>query len=169
MGSTTYKEYGTYSERDGALVRRFQKIDVNEPTVEDTIKIVKGIKPYYEQHHKVRYTADAVKAAVELAARYINDRKLPDKAIDVIDEVGAAQMLLPPSKRKRTITVKEVEAVVAKMARIPPKTVSTDDKETLKNLDLHLQKAAYGQDKAIGALVSAMKPSRAARPEARTA
>jgi ATP-dependent Clp protease ATP-binding subunit ClpA len=165
IGSTTYKEYRTYFEKDRALVRRFQKIDVNEPTVEDTIKILKGIKPYYEQHHKVRYTMEAIKAAVELAARYINDRKLPDKAIDVIDEVGAAQMLLPPSKRKRTISVKEVEAVVAKIARIPPKTVSTDDKETLKNLDADLKKVVYGQDNALAALVSAIKLSRAGMRE----
>jgi len=113
IGSTTYKEYRNYFEKDRALVRRFQKIDVNEPTVEDSIKILKGLKPYYEQHHRVRYTMDAIKASVELAARYINDRKLPDKAIDVIDEVGAAQMLLPPSKRKKTITVRDVEGVVA--------------------------------------------------------
>ncbi|HTP84798.1 MAG TPA: AAA family ATPase, partial [Alphaproteobacteria bacterium] len=165
IGSTTYKEYRNYFEKDRALVRRFQKIDVNEPNIEDTIKILKGIKPYYEEHHKVRYTGDAIKAAVDLAARYINDRKLPDKAIDVIDEVGAAQMLLPPSRRKRTITVKEVEAVVAKMARIPPKTVSTDDKETLRNLDTDLKKVVYGQDKAIEALVSAIKLSRAGMRE----
>ena len=165
IGSTTYKEYRNYFEKDRALVRRFQKIDVNEPSIEDTIKILKGIKPYYEQHHKVRYTADAVKAAVELAARYINDRKLPDKAIDVIDEVGAAQMLLPPSKRKRTITVKEVEAVVSKMARIPPKTVSTDDRETLRSLEADLKRVVYGQDQAIDALVSAIKLSRAGMRE----
>ncbi len=124
MGSTTYKEYRQYFEKDRALVRRFQKIDVAEPTVPDTIKILKGLKPYFEEYHKVRYTADAIKAAVELAAKYINDRKLPDKAIDVIDEVGAAQMLLPESRRKKVIGVKEVEEVVAKMARIPPKSVS---------------------------------------------
>src|SRR6185312_9301634 len=108
IGSTTYKEYRNYFEKDRALVRRFQKIDVNEPTIEDSIKILRGLKPYYERHHKVRYTAEAIKAAVELSNRYINDRKLPDKAIDVIDEVGAAQMLLPPSKRKKTITVRDV-------------------------------------------------------------
>ena len=121
IGSTTYKEYRGHFEKDRALVRRFQKIDVNEPTVEDAIKILTGIKTYYEQHHKVRYTADAIKAAVELSARYIGDRKLPDKAIDVIDEVGAAQMLLPESRRKKTITVKDIEAVVAKIARVPAK------------------------------------------------
>ncbi|MBI3707748.1 MAG: ATP-dependent Clp protease ATP-binding subunit ClpA [Proteobacteria bacterium] len=161
IGSTTYKEYRNYFEKDRALVRRFQKIDVNEPTPEDSIKILRGLKQYYEQHHKVRYTADALRAAVELAARYINDRKLPDKAIDVIDEVGAAQMLLPPARRKRTITVKDVEAVVAKIARIPPKSVSTDDKETLRNLDTNLKAVVFGQDKAIEALCSAIKLSRA--------
>ncbi len=165
VGSTTYKEYRNYFEKDRALVRRFQKIDVNEPTVPDTIKILKGIKPYYEQHHKVRYTNEAIKAAVELSARYINDRKLPDKAIDVIDEVGAAQMLLPPSKRKRTIGVKEVEAVVSTIARIPAKTVSSDDRETLRNLDADLRRVVYGQDKAIDALVSAIKLSRAGMRE----
>ena len=124
IGSTTYKEYRNYFEKDRALVRRFQKIDVNEPTVEDAMKILRGLKPYYEKHHKVRYTEEAIRAAVELSARYINDRKLPDKAIDVIDEVGAAQMLLPEYKRKKTITVKDVEAIVATIARIPPKSVS---------------------------------------------
>ena len=124
IGSTTYKEYRNYFEKDRALVRRFQKIDVNEPSIEDAMKILRGLKPYYEKHHKVRYTAEAIRAAVELSARYINDRKLPDKAIDVIDEVGAAQMLLPESQRKKTITVKDVEAIVATIARIPPKSVS---------------------------------------------
>ena len=121
IGSTTYKEYRQYFEKDRALVRRFQKIDVSEPTVPDTIKILMGIKSYFENYHKLRYTADAIKAAVELSAKYINDRKLPDKAIDVIDEVGASQMLLPESRRKKVIGVKEVEEVVAKMARIPAK------------------------------------------------
>jgi ATP-dependent Clp protease ATP-binding subunit ClpA len=161
IGSTTYKEYRSYFEKDRALVRRFQKIDVNEPSLEDTIKIVKGIKPYYEAHHRVKYTADAIRAAVELSARYINDRKLPDKAIDVIDEVGAAQMLLPAGKRKRVIAVKDVEAVVAKIARIPPKSVSTDDKQVLQNLDADLKKVVYGQDPAIEALTAAIKLSRA--------
>src|SRR5205814_10210509 len=165
IGSTTYKEFRNHFEKDRALLRRFQKIDVNEPTIEDTIKIIAGLRSSFEQHHNVRYTPDAVKSAVELSARYIHDRKLPDKAIDVIDEVGAAQMLLPPSKRKRTITVKEVEAVVAKIARIPPKTVSTDDKETLKNLDADLKKVVYGQDNALSALVSAIKLSRAGMRE----
>ena len=131
IGSTTYKEYRTYFEKDRALVRRFQKIDVHEPSVEDTIKILMGLKPYYEEHHRVRYTNDAVKTAVDLSARYINDRKLPDKAIDVIDEVGASQMLLPVSKRKKTIGVRDVENVVAKIARIPPKQVSRDDRDCL--------------------------------------
>ncbi|MBI1244468.1 MAG: ATP-dependent Clp protease ATP-binding subunit ClpA [Alphaproteobacteria bacterium] len=161
IGSTTYKEYRGYFEKDRALVRRFQKIDVNEPSIEDAIRIVEGIKPYYEEHHKVRYTRDAVKAAVDLAARYINDRKLPDKAIDVIDEVGAAQMLLPPGRRKKTISVKDVEATVAKIARIPPKSVSTDDKAVLQNLESQLKGVVYGQDKAIEALCAAIKLARA--------
>ena len=161
IGSTTYKEYRNYFEKDRALVRRFQKIDVNEPSIEDSVKILHGLKPYYEQHHKVRYTAEAIRAAVELAARYINDRKLPDKAIDVIDEVGAAQMLLPEGKRKKTIGVKDVEAIVAKIARIPPKSVSPDDKQTLKNLERDLKTMVFGQDKAIDALASAIKLARA--------
>jgi ATP-dependent Clp protease ATP-binding subunit ClpA len=161
IGSTTYKEYRSYFEKDRALVRRFQKIDVNEPSIEDSVKILRGLKPYYEQHHKVRYTAEAIRASVELAARHINDRKLPDKAIDVIDEVGAAQMLLPEGKRKKTIGVKDVEAIVAKIARIPPKSVSTDDKQTLKNLERDLRTMVFGQDKAIDALAGAIKLSRA--------
>src|SRR5213082_3141793 len=161
IGSTTYKEYRNYFEKDRALVRRFQKIDVNEPTVEDSIKILRGLKPYYEQHHRVRYTVDAIKAAVELANRYINDRKLPDKAIDVIDETGAAQMLVPENRRRKTITAKEVEACVATMARIPPKSVSRDDREVLKNLQRDLQTMVFGQDRAIDALVSAIKLARA--------
>src|SRR4030081_785392 len=161
IGSTTYKEYRNYFEKDRALFRRFQKIDVNEPTVEDSIKILKGLKPYYEQHHRVRYTADAIKAAVELSHRYIGDRKLPDKAIDVIDETGAAQMLVPENRRRKTITAKEVEACVATMARIPPKSVSRDDREVLKNLQRDLQTMVFGQDQAIDALVSAIKLARA--------
>ena len=161
MGSTTYKEYRTYFEKDRALVRRFQKIDVAEPSVEDTIKILRGLKPYYEKHHRVRYTAEAIRTAVELAARYINDRKLPDKAIDVIDEVGAAQKLLPESRRKKLITVKDVEAVVAKIARIPPKSVSRSDQETLRSLERDLKTVVFGQDKAIDALSSAIKLARA--------
>jgi ATP-dependent Clp protease ATP-binding subunit ClpA len=161
MGSTTYKEYRNYFEKDRALVRRFQKIDVNEPSIEDTIKILKGIKPYYEEHHKVRYTAEAIRTAVELAARYINDRKLPDKAIDVIDEVGASRMLLPANKRKKVVTVKDVEEVVAKIARIPPKTVTRDDKKALQNLERDLKTMVFGQDRAIDALSSAIKLARA--------
>ncbi|MBU6471356.1 MAG: ATP-dependent Clp protease ATP-binding subunit ClpA [Alphaproteobacteria bacterium] len=161
MGSTTYKEYRQYFEKDRALVRRFQKIDVSEPSVPDTVKILKGLKPYFEEYHKVRYTADAIKTAVELAAKYINDRKLPDKAIDVIDEVGAAQMLLAESKRKKVIGVKEVEEVVAKMARIPPKSVSKSDTELLRNLEVDLKRVVFGQDDAIHALSSAIKLARA--------
>jgi len=161
IGSTTYKEYRSYFEKDRALVRRFQKIDVNEPSVEDAIKILKGLKPYYEKHHHVRYTDDAIVSAVNLSSRYINDRKLPDKAIDVIDEVGAAQMLVPEGKRKKVINVKDVEAVVAKIARIPPKSVSNSDKEGLRNLDRDLKGVVFGQDKAIEALASSIKLSRA--------
>lgn len=161
IGSTTYKEFRNHFEKDRALVRRFQKIDVAEPSVEDTIKILRGLKPYYEKHHNVRYTADAIRAAVELAERYINDRKLPDKAIDVIDEVGAAQMLVPESKRKKTISVRDIEAVVAIIARIPPKTVSKDDTKALKTLKRDLKTLVFGQDRAIDALSSAIKLSRA--------
>ena len=161
IGSTTYKEYRSYFEKDRALVRRFQKIDVPEPSVEDTVKILRGLKPYYEKHHRVRYTAAALRTAVELAAKYINDRKLPDKAIDVIDEVGAAQMLVPEGKRKKLITVKDVEAVVAKIARIPPKSVSRSDKESLQTLDADLKRVVFGQDSAIEALASAIKLARA--------
>lgn len=161
MGSTTYKEFRQHFEKDRALVRRFQKIDVNEPTIEDTIKILKGLKTYYEDFHKLRYTNDALKAAVELSAKYINDRKLPDKAIDLIDEAGASQMLLPESRRKKTIGVKEIESVVAKIARIPPKSVSKSDTEALKQLETDLKRAVYGQDDAIDQLSAAMKMARA--------
>jgi ATP-dependent Clp protease ATP-binding subunit ClpA len=161
VGSTTYKEYRQYFEKDRALVRRFQKIDVNEPTVPDAIKILKGLKPYFEEFHKIRYTSEAIKVAVELSAKYINDRKLPDKAIDVIDEVGASQMLLPESRRKKVIGVKEVEEVVAKMARIPPKSVSKTDTEQLRNLEDDLKRVVFGQDAAIHALSSAIKLARA--------
>jgi ATP-dependent Clp protease ATP-binding subunit ClpA len=161
VGSTTYKEFRNHFEKDRALVRRFQKIDVVEPSVDDTIKILKGLKPYYEKHHNIRYTGEAIRAAVELAARYIHDRKLPDKAIDVIDEVGAAQMLLPESRRKKTISVKDVEAVVAKIARIPPKSVSKDDTRALQNLERDMKTVVFGQDKAIGAVSAAIKLSRA--------
>ena len=161
MGSTTYKEYRSYFEKDRALARRFQKIDVPEPSIEDAVKILRGLKPYYEKHHRVRYTAEALRTAVELAARYINDRKLPDKAIDVIDEVGAAQKLLPEGRRRKMITVKDVEAVVAKMARIPPKSVSRDDQQTLKTLERDLKTVVFGQDEPIKALSAAIKLSRA--------
>ncbi|HEY2357096.1 MAG TPA: ATP-dependent Clp protease ATP-binding subunit ClpA [Phenylobacterium sp.] len=161
MGSTTYKEFRQHFEKDRALVRRFQKIDINEPTIDDTIKILKGLKSYYEEFHKLRYTSDAIKAAVELSAKYINDRKLPDKAIDIIDEAGASQMLLPESKRKKTIGLKEVEAVVAKIARIPPKSVSKSDTEALKQLETDLKRAVYGQDDALDQLSAAMKMARA--------
>ena len=161
VGSTTYKEFRNHFEKDRALLRRFQKIDVNEPTVEDTVKILKGLRSAFEDHHKVKYTPDAIKTAVELSARYINDRKLPDKAIDVIDEVGAMQMLVPPSRRKKKITAREIEAVIATMARIPPKTVSSDDKKALENLGRDLKHVVFGQDEAITRLSAAMKLSRA--------
>jgi len=161
IGSTTYKEYRQYFEKDRALVRRFQKIDINEPSVEDAVEIMKGLKPYFEDFHKVRYTSEAVKAAVELSARYIHDRKLPDKAIDVIDETGASQMLVPENKRKKTIGIKEIEATIATMARIPPKTVSKDDAEVLEHLVETLERVVYGQNRAIEALSSAIKLARA--------
>ncbi|MBR9842424.1 MAG: AAA domain-containing protein, partial [Rhodobacteraceae bacterium] len=161
MGSTTYKEFRQHFEKDRALSRRFQKIDVAEPSVPDTIKILKGLKPYFEEHHGVKFTNDAIKTAVELSARYMNDRKLPDKAIDVIDEAGAAQHLVAASKRRKTIGVKEIEAVVAKIARIPPKNVSRDDAEVLKDLEKSLKRVVFGQDAAIEALSSAIKLARA--------
>ncbi|MBM3568011.1 MAG: ATP-dependent Clp protease ATP-binding subunit ClpA [Alphaproteobacteria bacterium] len=161
IGSTTYKEYRGYFEKDRALLRRFQKIDVNEPSPADAIKILRGLKPYYEEFHGVRFTDAAIRAAVDLSARYINDRKLPDKAIDVIDEVGAAQMLVPEAKRKKVIGVKEIEAVVATIARIPPKSVTKDDTQALKDLEGDLKKAVFGQDPAIAALAAAIKLARA--------
>src|SRR6266851_4018762 len=161
IGSTTYKEYRQYFEKDRALVRRFQKIDVNEPTVPDAIEILKGLKPYFEDYHKLKYTTEAIKAAVELSARYIHDRKLPDKAIDVIDESGAAQMLLPESRRKKTIGLKEIETTIATMARIPPKTVSKDDAEVLAHLEETLKRVVYGQDRPIEALSASIKLARA--------
>jgi ATP-dependent Clp protease ATP-binding subunit ClpA len=161
IGSTTYKEYRQHFEKDRALVRRFQKIDVKEPTVEDSIEILKGLKPYFEEYHKLKYTNDAVKAAVELSAKYIHDRKLPDKAIDVIDETGASQMLVPEPKRKKKIGVKEVEATVATMARIPPKTITKSDAQVLAAIDKDLKRLVFGQDKAIESLASAIKLSRA--------
>ena len=161
MGSTTYKEYRQHFEKDRALSRRFQKIDVNEPNIDDTVKILRGIKGCFEDHHSIKYTADAIKSAVELSARYITDRKLPDKAIDVIDEAGAAQHLLSESKRRKTIGIKEIEAVVAKIARIPPKNVSKDDAAVLKDLEASLKRVVFGQDTAIEALASAIKLARA--------
>ena len=161
IGSTTYKEFRTHFEKDRALVRRFQKIDVNEPSPEDAIKILKGLKSNYERHHKVRYTDEAIRGAVELSVKYIHDRKLPDKAIDVIDEVGASRMLQPEGRRRKTVTLKDVEEMVAKIARIPPKSVSSDDKETLRNLDRDLRSMVFGQDAAIEALATAIKLSRA--------
>jgi len=166
IGSTTYKEFRNHFEKDRALLRRFQKIDVNEPSVEDTVKILKGLRSAFEDHHKVKYTPEAIRTAVEMSARYINDRKLPDKAIDVIDEVGAMQMLVPPSRRRKTITSKDIEKVIATMARIPAKTVSKDDKAALANLDKDLKRVVYGQDKAIEVLSTAMKLSRAGLREA---
>jgi ATP-dependent Clp protease ATP-binding subunit ClpA len=161
IGSTTYKDYRQFFEKDRALVRRFQKIDVNEPTVPDAIEIVKGLRPYFEEFHKIKYTDDALKAAVELSARYINDRKLPDKAIDVIDETGASQMLLPEDQRKKIIDVEDIEATIATIARIPPKSVSKSDAELLSGLEQSLKTVVFGQDQAITALSSAIKLARA--------
>lgn len=161
MGSTTYKEYRSHFEKDRALLRRFQKIDINEPTTHDAIKILMGLKPKFEDHHQIRYTADAIKTAVELSERYIGDRKLPDSAIDVIDETGAAQMLVPQSRRKKTVGVKDIEAVVAKIARIPPKNVTRDEARVMETLNKDLKRVVYGQDDAIEALTAAIKLSRA--------
>ena len=161
MGSTTYKEYRQHFEKDRALARRFQKIDVTEPSVEDAVKILSGLKPYFESHHSIKYTQDAIRSAVDLSARYINDRKLPDKAIDVIDEAGAAQHLVAASKRRKSIGVKEIENVVAKIARIPPKNVSKTDADVLKDLETTLKRVVFGQDTAIEALSSAFKLARA--------
>jgi ATP-dependent Clp protease ATP-binding subunit ClpA len=161
IGSTTYKEYRQHFEKDRALVRRFQKIDVKEPSVPDTIKILKGLKPYFEDFHKIRYTNEAIKTAVEMSAKYINDRRLPDKAIDVIDETGASQMLVPEARRKKTVGVKEIEATVATMARIPPKAVSKSDAEVLRDIGNDLKRVVFGQEKAIDALSSAIKLARA--------
>ncbi len=161
MGSTTYKEFRQHFEKDRALARRFQKIDVKEPSIPDAIKILMGLKPYFEKHHDIRYTNDGIKTAVDMAARYINDRKLPDSAIDVIDEAGAAQMLVAESKRRKTIGTKDIEAVVAKIARIPPKSVSKDDSEVLRDLEKNLKRVVFGQDDAISALASSIKLARA--------
>ena len=161
IGSTTYKEYRNVFEKDRALARRFQRIDIREPSIEDAVKILRGLKPYFEEYHAIRYTADALRTAVELASRYINDRKLPDKAIDVIDEVGAAEMLKPPHRRRKVIGVREIEAVVAKMARIPPRSVSRDDKQVLRHIERDLKAVVFGQEVAIEALSSAIKLARA--------
>ncbi|HTN64213.1 MAG TPA: Clp protease N-terminal domain-containing protein, partial [Devosia sp.] len=161
IGSTTYKEYRQFFEKDRALVRRFQKIDVNEPSIPDAIEIVKGLRPYYEEFHKIKYTDEALKAAVELSARYINDRKLPDKAIDVLDETGASQMLLKAEDRKAVIDVEDIEATIATIARIPPKSVSKSDAEMLGSLESNLKTVVFGQDVAISALTSAIKLARA--------
>ncbi len=160
IGSTTFQEYRGIFEKDRALARRFQKIDVTEPSVEETIKIINGLKSSFQEHHNVKYSRQAMRAAAELSDRYINDRHLPDKAIDVIDEAGASQKLLPPSKRKKTIGVTDIESVIAKMARIPPKTVSTSDRDMLRNLERDLKMVVYGQDHAIETLASAIKMSR---------
>ena len=160
IGATTYNEYRGIFEKDHALSRRFQKIDVPEPTVAETVEILRGLKSRFEAHHGVKYTAAALSTAAELSAKYINDRHLPDKAIDVIDEAGAAQRILPKSKQKKLITPKEIEEIVAKIARIPPKTVSSDDRSALKNLDRDLKAVVFGQDKAIDALASAIKMAR---------
>lgn len=161
VGSTTYAEFQNYFEKDRALVRRFQKVDVEEPSIENTIKILRGLKPYYEEHHGVRYTLGALKTAVELSDRYINDKKLPDKAIDVMDEAGACLKLQPSQKRRKTVTVKDVESIVAKIAHIPAKSVSTDDAAKLRDLEAHLKEVIYGQDRAVEALSSAIKLARA--------
>ena len=165
MGSTTYQEYRGIFDKDRALSRRFQKIDVTEPSVEDTYQILKGLKTRFEEHHQLKYTDRSLRVAAELADRYINDRYMPDKAIDVIDEVGAFQQLQPSSKRKKQISVSDVEKMVAKIARIPPNTVSTSDKEALKDLDANLKMVIFGQDEAIDTLSSAIKLSRAGLKE----
>lgn len=160
IGSTTYQEYRGIFEKDHALARRFQKIDIKEPTVDETIKILKGIKSHFESHHQIRYTAPALKAAAELSARYLRDRFLPDKAIDVVDEAGAYQRLQPDTKRKKVVGVKEIESIVAKMARIPSKTVSSTDKTVLEELGYQLRNKVFGQDNAIAALTDAVKMAR---------
>ena len=161
IGSTTYKEFRQHFEKDRALVRRFQKIDVPEPTIDDAVKILRGLKGSYEKHHKVRYTEEAIRAAVELSAKYIHDRKLPDKAIDVIDEVGASRMLQPEGRRRKTVDLKDVEDIIARIARIPPKSISADDKEVLRSLERDLKGMVFGQDQAIDALSAAIKLARA--------
>ncbi|MEK6613893.1 MAG: AAA family ATPase, partial [Candidatus Binatota bacterium] len=167
VGSTTYHDYKSYFERDRALARRFQKIEISEPSVEESYQILQGLSPHYEKHHGVRYTSAALRAAVVLSAKHINDRRLPDKAIDVIDEVGAAVKILPPEKRKKSIGPKEIENIVAKIAKIPPRSVSASDKEQLQNLERDLKLMVFGQDVAIETLASAIKLSRSglAHPE----
>jgi ATP-dependent Clp protease ATP-binding subunit ClpA len=160
IGATTYNEYRGIFEKDHALSRRFQKIDVNEPTVQQTIEILKGLKSRFEEHHGIKYSAGAITAAAELSAKFINDRHLPDKAIDVIDEAGAAQRILPVSRRKKTVGKNEVEEIIAKIARIPPQTVSNDDRTQLKNLERNLKNVVFGQDPAIDALAAAIKMAR---------
>ncbi len=167
IGSTTYQEYRGVFEKDRALSRRFQKIDVTEPTIEETVKILNGLKSRFEEHHSIKYSRQAVRTAVELSERYINDRFLPDKAIDVIDEAGARQKLLPPSRRRKVVSVGDIEEVVSKMARIPPKTVSTSDKDVLRNLDRDLKMVVYGQDDAIDTLAAAIKMARSGLREGR--
>ena len=161
IGSTTYKEFKNYFEKDRALVRRFQKIDIKEPSIKETIKILFGLKTYYEKHHQIKYANEAIITAVELSQKYIGERKLPDKAIDVIDEAGASQYLLPKSKRKKIINAKDIEKVVALIARIPSKTVNRNDKENLKNLERDLKNFVFGQDQAIKEISSSIKLSRA--------
>lgn len=160
IGSTTYTEFKNIFEKDRALVRRFQKVDVAEPSVDDTTRILQGLKDRYEAHHGIRYTQPAIRAAAELSARYINERHLPDKAIDVLDEAGASQRLLPPSKRKKTIGVQDIETIIAKIARIPEQSVSRSDQQTLKNLDRNLKLVVFGQDQAIDQLTAAIRLSR---------
>lgn len=161
IGSTTYKEYRNHFEKDRALVRRFQKIDVDEPTIEEATRILMGLKPRFEKHHDIIFTTEAIAAAVDLSAKYIGDRKLPDKAIDIIDEAGAAQKLLPVDQRKKTIDVADIEATVAVIARIPPKSISTDDRESIRNLERDLKTLVFGQDQAIQTLSDAIKMARA--------
>src|SRR6202008_425146 len=160
IGSTTYQEYRGIFEKDHALARRFQKIDVVEPSVDETVEILKGLKTRFEAHHSVKYTANALTTAAELSARYINDRHLPDKAIDVIDEAGAAQRIAPKAKQKKVIGKTEIEEIIAKIARIPPRSVSTDDRRALANLDRDLKAVVFGQDQAIDALAAAIKMAR---------
>ena len=161
MGSTTYKEYRQHFEKDRALSRRFQKIDIEEPTPDQAVQILNGLKQYFEEHHDTKYTSEAIQASIDLSVKHIHDRKLPDKAIDVIDEAGAAQMILPEKERKKTIGIREIENVIAKIARIPPKSISKTDAEILSNLDISLKTVVFGQDKAIDALTTAIKMARA--------